>query len=225
MTRHDVFMVDDHPVLLRGLTDLVAMEPDFRVVGSTTDARSAFATLDRMKPDIAVLDINMPDMSGLAILRRISSADLPVRAVFLTAMISPEQINEALAHGIWGIVLKEAAPDSLIDCLRSVAAGRRWFAEEVASKVDALPRPNPAPGLSGLTPREMEIAGLACSGLSNKLIARQLGAGEGTVKIHLHNIFQKLRINNRTALAAIYYQSPDLENAGGNRPNGDSWKE
>ncbi|WP_150291520.1 response regulator [Sphingobium estronivorans] len=208
MTRYSVFLVDDHPVLLRGLADLVAMERDFTVVGSTTQGAEAFAMIDRLKPDLAVLDINMPDVSGLAILRRIRAADLPVRAVFLTAMITPPQAAEALAHGIWGILLKEAAPDTLIDCLRSVAGGRRWFAEDVAVKLGSLPMeaPPPPPGLAGLTPRELEIAGLACSGLSNKLIARELGAGEGTVKIHLHNIFQKLRINNRTALAALYYQ-------------------
>lgn len=219
MTPYRVFLVDDHPVLLRGLADLVAMEADFQVAGSTTEGSNAFAMIDRLKPDLAVLDINMPDVSGMAILRRIWSADLPVRTIFLTAMITPSQAAEALAHGIWGILLKEAAPDTLIDCLRSVAAGRRWFAEEVAAKLAPLPSQQVPPGLSGLTPREREIAGLACSGLSNRLIARQLGAGEGTVKIHLHNIFQKLRINNRTALAALYYQREDESAA-----NGDSWK-
>jgi Response regulator containing a CheY-like receiver domain and an HTH DNA-binding domain len=211
MSGHTVFLVDDHPVLLRGLADLVAMEPDFDVVGSTTESGNAFAMLDRAKPDIAVLDINMPDTSGLAILRRIRALDLPVRTVFLTAMITPSQAAEAMANGIWGILLKEAAPDTLVDCLRSVAAGRRWFAEEVAAKLEKLPMREAPPSLSSLTPRELEIAGLACSGMSNKVIARELGAGEGTVKIHLHNIFQKLRINNRTALAALYYQQSDTD--------------
>ncbi|MFA7604896.1 MAG: response regulator transcription factor [Novosphingobium sp.] len=206
MSRHTVFLVDDHPVLLRGLADLVARERDFAVVGSTTQGADAFAMIDRLKPDLAVLDINMPDVSGLAILRRIRAADLPVRAVFLTATITPPQAADALENGIWGILLKEAAPDTLIDCLRSVAGGRRWFAEDVVTKLRPPPMQEAPAGLAGLTPRELEIAGLACSGLSNKLIARELGAGEGTVKIHLHNIFQKLRINNRTALAALYYQ-------------------
>ncbi|KKW90670.1 response regulator [Sphingobium chungbukense] len=215
MSRHTVFLVDDHPVLLRGLADLVAMETDFSVAGSTTRSVDAFAMIDRLKPDMAVLDINMPDISGLAILRRIRAADLPVRVVFLTAMITPSQAAEALAHGIWGILLKEAAPDTLIDCLRGVAAGRRWFADDVAAKLGNLPIPAVPAGLAGLTRREREIAGLACSGLSNKLIARELGAGEGTVKIHLHNIFQKLRVNNRTALAALYYQRGDGESPAG----------
>lgn len=209
MNRHSVFLVDDHPVLLRGLADLVAMERDFTVAGSTTQGAEAFAMIDRLKPDLAVLDINMPDVSGLAILRRIRAEDLPVRAVLLTATITPPQAAEALQNGIWGILLKEAAPDTLIDCLRCVAGGRCWFAEDVAAKLGSLPMQETPASLAGLTPRELEIAGLACIGLSNKLIARELGAGEGTVKIHLHNIFQKLRISNRTALAALYYQQAD----------------
>ena len=218
MTPRNVFLVDDHPVLLRGLTDLVAMEPDFRVVGSTTDGAGAFAMIDRLKPDLAVLDINMPDVSGLALLRRLRAADLPVRTVFLTAVITPAQLSEALANGIWGVVLKEAAPDTLIDCLRRVASGRRWLTEEMARKADPYWNRPVADGLSTLTPREMEIAGQACRGLSNKLIARELGASEGTVKIHLHNIFQKLRVTNRTALAARYYERP--EQANGDAPKG-----
>ena len=208
MTVHKVVLIDDHPVLLRGLADLVAMEVDFRVVGSTTEGAGAFAMIDRLKPDIAVLDINMPDVSGLALLRRLCGADLPVRTIFLTATITPAQLSEALAHGIWGIVLKEAAPDTLIDCLRSVARGCRWMTDEIARKADRFWDRDVAPGLSALTPREKEIASHACRGLSNKLIARELGASEGTVKIHLHNIFEKLRINNRTALAALYFERP-----------------
>lgn len=208
MMRHRVFLVDDHPVLLRGLTELVGMNPEFKIVGSTTDGASTLAMIHRLKPDIVVLDINMPDMSGLALLRRICGANLPVRVVFLTALITPAQVSEALANGIWGILLKEAAPDTFIDCLRSVATGRRWLTDELAAHVDPYWDADVAAGLAVLTPREMEIAGHACRGLSNKLIARELGASEGTVKIHLHNIFQKLRINNRTALAAIYFERP-----------------
>ena len=209
--KHSVFLLDDHPVLLHGLAELVAMEPDFRVVGSMTDGAAAFPAIDRLKPDIVVLDINMPDISGLALLRRIRMANLPVRTVFLTALITPQQLAEAIDNEIWGVVLKEAAPNTLIDCLRSVARGQQWLPEEIAHKAGRGWRDNsPSPGLAALTPREMEIAVQACRGLSNRDIARELGAGEGTVKIHLHNIFQKLRITNRTALAAIYFEGATI---------------
>lgn len=206
MTVHSVFLMDDHPVVLRGLAELVGMEADFRIAGATTDGAGAFAMIDRVKPDIAVLDINLPDVSGLALLRRLRGTGLAVRPIFLTATITPAQVSEAVANGIWGILLKESAPDALIDCLRKVAKGQRWLSDEIARMADPGWDEDMAPGLSALTPREMEIAGHACRGLSNKLIARELGASEGTVKIHLHNIFQKLRITNRTALAAIYYE-------------------
>ncbi len=218
MTR-SVFLLDDHPVVLRGLADLVAMEPDFQVVGSTTEGASAFAMIDRLRPDIAILDINLPDVSGLAVLRRLRAANLPVRPVFLTSLITPAQLSEAIANGIWGIVLKEAAPDTLVDCLRAVAAGRRWLPSEIAHKADpSWDEDMASSNFDALTPREREIASQACRGLSNKDIARELGASEGTVKIHLHNIFQKLRITNRTAMAAIYFEH--LGEAKGDAPNG-----
>ncbi|HUD93445.1 response regulator transcription factor [Sphingobium sp.] len=210
MRPHSVFLVDDHPVVLRGLAVLINLDPDFTVVGSTSDPKSAFAMIDRLKPDIAVLDINMPDVSGLALLRRMRSADLPARVIFLTAIISDAQLSDALANGIWGLLLKESAPDTLIDCLRRVAAGHPWLPDELAARASPGWNDGMKPGLDTLTPRELEIAGHACRGLSNRLIARELGASEGTVKIHLHNIFQKLKIRNRTALAAIYYKGPAI---------------
>ncbi|NWK97031.1 DNA-binding response regulator [Sphingobium lactosutens] len=206
MTPYSVFLADDHPVVLRGLAELINLEKDFRVVGSTSEPKNAFAMIDRLKPDIAVLDINMPDVSGLALLRRMRNADLPVRVIFLTAVITDAQLSEALANGIWGLLLKESAPDALIDCLRRVGAGYPWLPDELAARANPPWHEGIKPGLDALTPREMEIAGHACRGLSNRLIASELGASEGTVKIHLHNIFQKLKIRNRTALAAIYYK-------------------
>lgn len=214
MIQKKVLLADDHPVVLRGLAELVAMEPGFKVVATTTKGCDAFALINRLEPDLAVLDVHMPDVSGLTILRKIWNADLAVRVVFLTAMVTPVQIADALAHGIGGILLKEAAPDKLIDCLRSVADGGRWISEELANADPSWTTPLP-PGLAALTPRELEISKLACRGLSNKLIARRLGAVEGTVKIHLHNIFQKLHITNRTALAALYYQQAEGAPASG----------
>ena len=186
------------------------MEPDFKVAGSTTDAAAAFQAIDRVKPDIALLDINMPDVSGLALLRRISMVALPVRTIFLTALITPAQLSEAIEHGVWGIMLKEAAPDTLVDCLRSVAAGRHWLPPQMVGKAEVDWRLESPASLAMLTRREREIAAQACRGLSNRDIAHQLGAGEGTVKIHLHNIFRKLRITNRTALAAIYFDGKEV---------------
>lgn len=208
MTATRVILADDHPLLLRGLADLVSVEPDFQVVGMASSGRQALALLERLKPDIAILDVAMPDLDGLAVLRTIQQSELRVRAIFLTATITPAQISEALALGAWGLLLKETAPDMLVDCLRTVAAGGRWHPEELLAQTAPPPSPH-ALRIARLTPREREIVDLVCRGMSNKAIANQVGTAEGTVKIHLHNIFRKAKVTNRTALAALRFESGD----------------
>ena len=206
MTVQRVLLADDHPLLLRGLADLVAMESDFDVVCSTTRGNHALALIGELHPDLAVLDVTMPDMDGLTILRKASQANLPVRIIFLTATITPAQIAEALAFGAWGLLLKESAPDALIDCLRAVVAGTRWLPDELLARADVEWTDGGLSRLEALTRREREIVDLASRGLSNKAIAASLGSTEGTVKIHLHNIYQKLQVNNRTALVALSFE-------------------
>jgi DNA-binding NarL/FixJ family response regulator len=215
-----VVLADDHPVVLCGLADLVSMERDFTVIGTATKGRDALARIEALEPDIAVLDISMPDMGGMAILRKIGARELPVRVIFLTATITPGQIAEGIAHGAWAILLKESAPDTLVHCLRNVAGGRRWFSEELLAMADPEWADEAAPGLDLLTRREREIADLVCQGLSNKAIATCLGASAGTIKIHLHNIFQKLRVPNRTALVAFHYEAREGQERAAAHPGG-----
>lgn len=207
MTVQRVLLADDHPLLLRGLADLVAVESDFDVVCSTTLGKHALALIRELLPELAVLDVTMPDMDGLAILRKVSHENLPVRIIFLTATITPAQISEALAFGAWGLLLKESAPDALIDCLRAVASGKRWLPEELLARADAEWSDTGLSRLEGLTRREREIVDLASRGLSNKAIAASLGSTEGTVKIHLHNIYQKVHVTNRTSLVALSFEA------------------
>jgi DNA-binding NarL/FixJ family response regulator len=146
----------------------------------------------------------------LSILRKISQEALPVRIVFLTATITPDQISAALAYGVWGMLLKESAPDALVDCLRAAASGKRWLPEELLARADPERRAGGSAPLSMLTRREREIVELASRGLSNKAIAASLGSTEGTVKIHLHNIYQKVQVKNRTALVALNFETHDI---------------
>lgn len=204
MTVDRVILADDHPLLLRGLADLVSQEADFAVVGVASSGREAMSLLTLTRPDIAILDVSMPDLGGLAILRKVMEAGMAIRVVFLTATITPAQISEALSLGVWGLLLKESAPDALIDCLRSVAAGDRWLPEALLSS--AIPDwAGPVVPFADLTRREREVVDLVCRGLSNRAIAASVGTTEGTVKIHLHNIFQKLKVTNRTSLAALNF--------------------
>lgn len=201
-----IVLVDDHPLLLRGLQDILGKAVDFKVVGAGTNGAEATSLIQALRPDIAVLDIAMPKLDGLCVLRSLRSQRQRPKMIFLTATISGAQIADALALGVWGILLKEYAPDALLDCLRQVAAGKRWLPDDLVARAKAKPETNVVQKFSRLTARELEIAALVCQGLSNRAIAQQLGASEGTIRIHLHNIFRKMELANRTALAALHVQ-------------------
>ncbi|QAY78085.1 response regulator transcription factor [Sphingosinicella sp. BN140058] len=200
-----IVVSDDHPLLLHGLCDLLRAEPDFRIVGSSTSGVEALGLVQRTRPEIALLDVSMPDLGGLAILKALRQGGSGAKVVFLSATLTGVQISEALSLGICGLLLKECAPDTLIDCLRHVASGGKWLPAELLERAAIVPARN-APGMSSLTRREREITNWVCRGLSNKAIATKLGTTDGTVKVHLHNIYQKLGIDNRMALAALKFQ-------------------
>jgi DNA-binding NarL/FixJ family response regulator len=199
-----VVLADDHPIVLGGLRALLQAEAGVEIVAAVPDGASALAVIRAHEPHIAVLDINMPRLSGLDVLEALEQDGLATRVVFLTGTASDEQIATAVERGAWGFLLKEHALDTLVQCLRTVAAGRRWLPEEVVAPAirRATERREKDVQLARvLTAREYEIAGLVAQGLSNKHIARALAISEGTVKIHLHNTFEKLGGLNRTSLA------------------------
>ena len=200
-----VALADDHPLVLRGLAQLIATRPQFEIVATATDGNAAIDDIRRHAPDVAVLDVNMPKLSGLDVLRAAVAERLATRIVFLTASLTDERMLQAVNLGIYGIVLKDSAPESLLDCLDQVVAGGRWLAADLVqsalTRETARRRSSPGP-IEALTAREAEVMRLVTSGLSNKQIARQLALSEGTVKIHLHNVYRKLNLGSRTALTA-----------------------
>ena len=207
-TKISLLIADDHPLILRGLGDLIAREPDFDVIAEETGGSTALEAIRRLKPDIAIVDLNMPDVSGMEVLD-VAMRELPaVRLVFLTASITDGQVLEAIAKGVWGIVLKEVAPEALVLCLRQVAQGRRWLPNDIVERAIARQTEANAQQMQSelLTDRELEIALLVAEGLSNKVIARKLSLSTGTVKIHLHNIYRKIKVENRTSLAALAFE-------------------
>lgn len=197
-------LADDHPLMLRGIQDLLAAAPDIEVLGAATSGGGALSMIRDRSPDIALLDISMPGMGGPEVQAELARSDPSVKVIFLTATLSSKQVNDAVELGVWGLLLKEDAPETLLDCVRSVDNNHRWLPREVMARVTS--RPAPADALSLLTRREREIADLVCDGLSNRRIADQLQMSEGTVGIHLQNIYRKLEINNRTMLAALRLQ-------------------
>jgi DNA-binding NarL/FixJ family response regulator len=201
-----VVIADRHPVVLLGLTNLLGPENGFKVVASCSDGTSCLEAIRNLLPDIAIFDISMPGLTGLEILAVANSESLPTRLVFFTASIEDRELVESAAEGAYGVIPKDVAPDILVQSLRQVAEGQRLLPLPSSGQTETQARGGIAIAesvLTVLTDRERQIMGLVSEGLSNKEIGRRLNIADGTIKVHLHHIFQKLEISNRTVLAAL----------------------
>jgi two-component system, NarL family, nitrate/nitrite response regulator NarL len=201
-----VVVADDHPVVLHGITEILRAQPDISVVAACSAGRAATSAIQQLAPDVAVLDIIMPDVNGLDVLLSIVRHGFKTKVVLLTAVATDDRILAAMTSGAKGLLFKDAAPDNLVDCVREVAKGKLWFPRGLVDAALERESGRQAEGkclIGALTPREEQIALLVSEGLPNKEVARQLNMAEGTVKLHLHNIYEKLGIPNRTALSAL----------------------
>lgn len=203
MKRIRIVLADDHPIVLDGLEQLFGTEADIEVVARATSAEAALRALEEFKPDVLVLDLAMPGHDGLWVMQQAAARGLPARIVLLTAHIDETQLLEAVRLEVAGLVLKEMAPRLLVECVRKVHAGEKWLEKHLISR--AMDRKsNRDRGLKRLTTllttRELEIVRLAAEGLRNREIAERLTITEGTVKIHLHNIYEKLGVTGRSQL-------------------------
>jgi two-component system nitrate/nitrite response regulator NarL len=202
-----VLIADDHPIFRKGLRTLLEAEHGFTVVGEAGGGEEAIRLAQQLKPDILLLDLAMPGVSGMDALAELAAAPTPVRIILLTAGIEKAEIVKALQLGAAGVVLKSAATELLFKSIRSVIAGQHWIGRDaVTDLVQALraqlePPEKPARERFRLTPRELEITSAVVSGLSNKEIARKFSLSEDTVKHHLTNIFDKMGASNRLELA------------------------
>jgi DNA-binding NarL/FixJ family response regulator len=201
-----VLIADDHPIFRDGLTRLLDAERGFAVVGAAEDGVQAVELVEKLSPDVLLLDLAMPRMPGMETLRELSSAPHTVRTILLTAAIEKTEIATALQMGARGVVLKDSATQLLFKGIRCVMNGEYWIGRgSVADLVEAL-RDMRAEGESprkknfGLTPREMEVVGTITAGLTNREIAQKLSVSEDTVKRHITNIFDKLGVSSRLEL-------------------------
>lgn len=195
--------VDDHPLILEGLERLFRLEGDMVLLAKCVNADEACEAVRAHRPDVVVLDLRLPGRRGLAVLEEIQRLGLPSRTVLLTCAVSGDELLEALRLGARGVVLKEMAPESLVRCIREVHAGGRWLQSDfLARAVDGLlQREGVAdPGRKALTARELTIVRMVASGLHNREVAEDLCITEGTVKVHLHNIYEKLGVAGRVEL-------------------------
>src|SRR5262245_14504833 len=192
--RPRIVVVDDHPITLAGLNFLLAA--DCTVLARCADAHQALRCVRIYEPDVLIIDQDMPAMDGVDVLKQLRAAGDQTPVVLL-AKENNAKLMEAVAFNVEGVVFKQSDPKRLIRCVRDVHAGRRWLDAKLnepatlASGGDAL---------DTLTRRQIEVARAAVSGLSNKELARRLGVSEGTIKNHLHAIYERLRLEGRRAL-------------------------
>jgi DNA-binding NarL/FixJ family response regulator len=208
-----VVLADDHPLFLSGLENLLNTEGGFQIVSLCRDGHDALKAVQEHLPDILVLDIRMPGKDGFAVLREIRERDLPVKVVLLSGELSEQDVIRTVRLGVNGIVLKEMAPRLLVQCLRKVSTGAQWLErnsftramEKLLRHGDGLEEMSRV-----LTGREVEVVKMVGRGLRNREIAEKLFICEGTVKIHLHNVFRKLSVQSRAQLM-LYAQSKALD--------------
>jgi len=198
-----VVLSDDHPLMLKALDTLLREERDFKVLAQCADAEKALYAVRTYRPDILVQDVRMPGKDGLAVVRQIKEEKLSTRVVLLATALDDEEVLEATRLGVGGIVLKEMAPRLLVQCLRKVHAGEPWLERRAAARAFEmlLRREAGAQEIAKMfTQREIEVLRLAARGLRNKAISEQISVSEGTVKTHLHHIYEKLQVQSRAEL-------------------------
>jgi DNA-binding NarL/FixJ family response regulator len=198
-----VVVADDHPLMLRAVADLLRSEQDFTVLAQCENGDEALAAVRAHQPDILLLDLRMPKKGGISVLKDMKQEGLTTRVVLLAASVDDEEVLDAARLGVRGMVLKEMAPRLLVQCLRKVHAGGLWLERNSAARAfeTLLRREAGVREISKLlTPREIEIARLAALGQRNKAIGEWMAISEGTVKTHLHHIYEKLRVQSRAEL-------------------------
>jgi DNA-binding NarL/FixJ family response regulator len=193
-------LVDDHPIVLDGLEQLFRLEPELEVVARCRDAAAALAAVDRHRPDVLILDLKMPGEGGIAVLQALAGRSEAPRVVLLTAALDEDELIDAVRLGARGVVLKEMAPQLLLEAVRRVAAGGEWLEEGLGGRAIKRLLARHRAAAAGLTVREEEIVRLAARGLRNRDIADELHISEGTVKMHLHHVFNKLDCDNRVEM-------------------------
>ncbi len=187
-----VLAADDHPLIRAGLVSFLATEPDLEVVGEAGNGEEALEKYRELRPDIVLMDLSMPAMDGLSATKGIIDEFPDAKIIVLTTYDGDEDIHRALDAGAMGYLVKDMVADEVLNVIRMVHAGRRGIPHPIAAKLaEHTPR-------IPLTPRETEVLSLVAKGLSNGEVAGRIGRTEGTVKVHLKNILQKLAANDRT---------------------------
>jgi DNA-binding NarL/FixJ family response regulator len=210
-----VLIADDEALVRSGFRMVLEAEDDIEVVGEAATGRQAIASTRRLKPDVVLMDVRMPELDGIAATKQIadSEGDGSARVLILTTFDLDEYVYDALGAGASGFLLKDAPPEQLIAGIRVVVRGEALLAPAVTRRlIEDFSRARPAraetpPGADELTPRELEVWGLLARGLSNSEIAESLVVGETTVKTHVARVLMKLGIRDRVQAVVLAYES------------------
>lgn len=198
-TVHTVLIIDDHALFRRGIAQLIALEADFEVVGEAGSGAAGVELAERLDPDIILLDLNMPGMTGIDTLELLRKRDVGARIIVLTVSDNQRDVVTALRAGAHGYLLKDMEPEDLYDSLKKAMRGSSVLSEAVTgSLIQAVATKQPLPASQAdLTAREVEVLDFLAEGLCNKTIATRLGISVGTVKVHVKHVLHKLNLHSR----------------------------
>jgi DNA-binding NarL/FixJ family response regulator len=198
-----VVLADDHPLVLDALEQQLGLEGGIEVVGRCTRGEEVCTVVRQCRSDVLILDLVMKGQDGLSVLRELGDDPHPPRTIMLSGFMEEAEVLEAMRLGVRGVLMKDMAPRLIVQCVRKVHAGGEWLEQErVGRAVKTLLRRTTGEQEAArvLTPRELELVRLVAVGMHNKDIAQRLEIAEGTVKLHLHSVYDKLGIDGRVAL-------------------------
>jgi two-component system NarL family response regulator len=192
-----IMICDDHPVVRDGLRAMLSAEPDFQVLGEAATGSDAVAMCRDLRPQVVIMDLLLPDMSGAEAIKQIHARSSSVQTLVLTTVAADEQIYRAIEAGARGYIFKDSLRHDLLDAIRTVSSGRRFIPREVGARLaERLPR-------SDLSEREISVLKLVAAGMRNKEIAFELNISEATVNVHIRHILEKLHASDRTQAVMI----------------------
>ncbi|MCK0104945.1 two-component system response regulator NarL [Marinobacter sp. S0848L] len=205
-TPASILLIDDHPLLRRGIKQLIELEPDMNVAGEANSGAEGIELALKIEPDLILMDLNMPEMDGIEALRKLREHNISSRIIMFTVSDQEDDVVAALRAGADGYLLKDMEPEDMIAQLHQAAVGKLVISDRLTTLLaEALrsnkPHKSSRPDYDSLTPREKDILKLIAEGLSNKMIGRKLDISDGTVKVHVKHLLKKLNLRSRVEVA------------------------